>query len=395
MVDNADDGQKECPIMARLPNVIGIGASAGGLEALSQFVGGLPTTLGCIYVVAQHMSPSHRSMMADILSRETPMPVREIVDGEIAYTDFIYIIPPGKNLKFKENKFVLESPSPEISPKPSINIMFHSMAEQFGDMSIGVILSGTGSDGTRGLRSIKSAGGITLVQIPESAKYDGMPRSAIDAGLADRILSPDQMGHELERLVRFPEMITELESPEQQSAELSDLFERVRARTNIDFSSYKLSTVQRRLQRRMLATNTRTLNEYVQYADLYPHEFNALAKETLISVTEFFRDKDAFLTLERYIAEIVDRKAPGDNIRAWIVGCATGEEAYSLAILFSEIMAAKGHKGQLQIFATDIDENALSIARRGIYNSTAMSELPSEFGDRYFQPSSNGSVPIK
>ncbi|MEI6559377.1 MAG: chemotaxis protein CheB [Rhodospirillaceae bacterium] len=376
-------------------HIVGIGASAGGLESLSQFVASLPLDLRCIYVVAQHMSPTHRSMMADILSRETKLQVREIVDNEQPRPDVVYIIPPGKNLTFRNARFILTTPSPEVSPKPSINLMFQSMAEQFEEHAVGIILSGTGSDGSRGLRAIKTAGGITFVQIPETAKYDGMPRSAIDAGVADRVLAPDQMGHELERLVRFPDMIPELGGNNQHPAELSDIFERVRQRTKIDFSSYKLSTVQRRLQRRMLATNARTLAEYISNTDAYPEELDALAKETLISVTEFFRDKDAFHTLERFAREIVERKSPGDEIRAWVVGCATGEEAYSLAILFSELKAEKDHHGQLQIFATDIDNNALNVARRGIYNSAAMSELPPEYVNRYFTPCANGFEPIK
>jgi two-component system CheB/CheR fusion protein len=377
------------------PHVVGIGASAGGLEALSQFVAGLAADLGCIYVVAQHMSPTHRSLMADILSRETRLPVQELTDGDTPMPDVIYIIPPGNHLVFKAGRFLLSTPSPEIAPKPSINILFQSMAEEFEERAVGIILSGTGSDGTRGLRAIKSAGGITFVQIPETAKYDGMPRSAIDACVADRIVAPDQIGRELERLVRFPETLPDINSGEQRPAELSDLFERVRQRTKIDFSSYKLATVQRRLQRRMVATDTGTLADYLGYTDGHPGELDALAKETLISVTEFFRDKDAFRALERFARDIVGRKLPGEEIRVWVVGCATGEEAYSLAILFSELIAEKGTPCRLQVFATDIDNNALSVARRGIYNQTAMAEMPAEYVTKYFKTSGNGFEPTK
>ena len=385
----------ETPLSERRSLVVGIGASAGGLESLSQFVAGLPMNLGCIYVVAQHMSPSHRSMMADILSRETRLPVREIIDAEQPRPDVIYIIPPGKNLSFKNRRFILSTPSPEISPKPSINLMFQSMSEQFEEHAIGIILSGTGSDGTRGLRAIKSSGGITFVQVPETAKYDGMPRSAIDAGVADRVLSPDQMGQELERLVRFPAIVPDFGDSGQRPAELSDLFERVRQRTKIDFSSYKPSTVQRRLQRRMLATNAQTLADYILNTDRNPDELDALAKETLISVTEFFRDKDAFRTLERFAREILDKKVPGDDIRVWVIGCATGEEAYSLAILFSELVSEKAAACHIRIFATDIDNNALSVARRAVYNTTAMSEVPPEYVARYFVASGSGFEPVK
>lgn len=386
-----DEGVKT----SQMPHVVGIGASAGGLEALSQFVGGLPPNLGCVYVIAQHMSPTHRSMMADILSRETKLSVREIADNETPQSNVIYIIPPGKNLTFKNRRFILSNPSPEVSPKPSVNLMFQSMAEQFEDHSIGIVLSGTGSDGTRGLRSIKSSGGITFVQLPESAKYDGMPRSAIDAGVADRILSPDQMGHELERLVRFPAIIPDLEDSEHRPVELGDLFEKVRQKTKIDFSSYKPSTVQRRLQRRMLATNSQSLSCYIDFADENPEEYDALAKETLISVTEFFRDKDAYRAMERFASEIIDKRVSGDDIRVWVVGCATGEEAYSIAVLLLETIAERGAKNLVRVFATDIDNNALNIARRGFYISAAMSEMPPEYVTKYFISTGDGFEPVK
>jgi two-component system CheB/CheR fusion protein len=390
-----DTVSEKSPSVGSRHHVIGIGASAGGLEALSQFVAGLPRQLDCVYVIAQHMSPTHRSMMADILSRETKLPVREIVHDEAPLLDVIYIVPPGSNLAFQKGRFHLSTPSPEIAPKPSINVLFQSMAEEFDERAVGVILSGTGSDGTRGLRAIKAVGGVTFVQVPETAKYDGMPRSAIDACVADRILAPDQIGRELERLVRFPGMIPEFESMEQRPTELSDLFERVRLHTKIDFSSYKLSTVQRRLQRRMIATETGTLGAYLSYTEQHSEELDALAKETLISVTEFFRDKDAFRALERFAKELVHQKQPDEELRVWVVGCATGEEAYSLGILFLELIAESGKGLSLQIFATDIDNDALAVARRGIYNQAAMAEMPPEYIGRYFQPSGNGFEPVK
>jgi two-component system CheB/CheR fusion protein len=376
-------------------HVIGIGSSAGGLEALIQLVSGLPPKLNCIYVIAQHMSPNHRSMMVDILSRETHIPITEIKDGEEPKPDIVYIIPPGSNLVFKQGRFHLTATAPEISPKPSINLMFQSMADEFDEYSVGIILSGTGSDGTSGLKSIKLAGGVTFVQIPETAKYDGMPRSAIDACVADKIVSPNQIGRELERLLNFPDAILELENGEQRPAELADLFEKVRLHTRIDFSSYKLATVQRRLSRRMIATEASTLNEYLAIIEANPNELDALAKETLISVTEFFRDKDAFRTLERFVAELVVRKKENEEIRVWVVGCATGEEAYSIAILFLEQIAIKGKEQTLHVFATDIDNDALNVGRRGIYNKNAMADVPTEYKEKYFTPSGNGFEPLK
>ena len=375
--------------------VVGIGASAGGLEALSQFVAGLPVGLDCPFIVAQHMSPNHRSMMADILARESPLPVVELEDGQQPQADVIHIIPPGYHLTFQDGRFRLITPPPEVTPRPSIDLFFQSLAEQFDEHAIGIILSGTGSDGTRGLRAIKSAGGTTFVQLPETAKFNGMPQSAIDACVADRILAPEQIGRELEQLVRFAGSLPELADSDQRSPELARLFERVRQRTRIDFSSYKPSTVQRRLQRRIIATASHGLTGYLAYTDAHPEELDALARETLISVTEFFRDRDAFRTLEHHLRDVIGAKEAGNEVRVWVVGCATGEEAYSLAIVLLELIAESDKSLALQLFATDIDNDALAVARRGIYNPAAMAEIPERYLKRYFQSSGNGFEPVK
>ena len=366
------------------PQVVGIGASAGGLEALTQFVGGLSDDLGCAYVVAQHMSPSHRSMMVEILGRETRLPVVEVKDGEAPRPNCIHIVPPGRNLVFKDGFFRLLTPSPEVAPKPSVNLLFQSLAEAFDEGSVAIVLSGTGSDGTAGLRAIKAAGGVTFAQAPETAKYDGMPRSAIDAGVVDHVVSPDRIGFELRRLVLFPDVVTEIQDWREKPPELERIFSLVRERTRIDFSSYKLSTVLRRLQRRLIATRTDSLAAYLTHVSDHPAELDALARETLISVTEFFRDQEAFRALERQVRAIIAAKQPGDEIRVWSVGCATGEEAYSLAILCAEALGDNFFKGKLQIFATDIDNDALAIARAGNYSAGALAELPAEYLAKYF-----------
>ncbi|MBF0470167.1 MAG: EAL domain-containing protein [Gammaproteobacteria bacterium] len=386
---------EEITTPGRQTHFIGIGASAGGLEALSQFVANLSLGLDCIYVIAQHMSPSHRSMMAEILARETALEVKDIREGESPQKDVVYVIPPGFNLVLQAGVFHLIATAPEISPKPSINMLFQSIAEEYDEHAIGIILSGTGSDGTSGLRAIKAAGGITIAQIPESAKYEGMPRSAIDAGVVDRILAPDQIGRELERLNSLHGLPNPEEIDQRQPSELTHLFNKVRHHTRIDFSSYKLSTVMRRLQRRILTTNCENLKEYVDYVEENPGELDALAKETLISVTEFFRDREAFLKLEKSISELVKGKEDGEEIRVWVMGCATGEEAYSIAILFAEQLGERFDKQMLQIFATDIDNDALAIARRGIYNHSAVSEMPKAYLQRYFHECSGGFEPIK
>ena len=379
---------------ARL-GVVAIGASAGGLEALSLAVRSLPGDLGCAYIVAQHVSPSHRSMMSEILGRETVLPVTEAVDGVRPLRDHIYVVPPGHNLVFRDGCFRLQVPSAEVFPKPSVNLLFQSLAESFDERAIGVVLSGTGADGTVGLRAIKAAGGMTFAQRPEQAKYDGMPRSAIEAGVVDHVVKADQLGFELLRMLRNPVLERQVDEWSAGSAELSDLFERVRRRSKIDFSGYKLATLLRRLQRRLIATRCDDLPAYLAHVEAFPDELDALAREALISVTAFFRDRDAFAALERQVREICANRSPDAEVRVWSVGCATGEEAYSLAMLFAEHAGDRLLKGRLQIFATDIDNDALAVARTGRYSAAALAELPRNYLDQYFQPCEGGYEPVK
>jgi two-component system, chemotaxis family, CheB/CheR fusion protein len=212
-----------------------------------------------------------------------------------------------------------------------------------------------------------------------------MPHSAIDSGVVDHIVTPDRIGFELRRLILFPNLATEIADWEEKPAELGHIFEMVKNKTRIDFSSYKLSTVLRRLQRRLVATRCEDLTAYLDFLHGHPEELEALARETLISVTEFFRDRDAFRALERQINAIVANKGPDDDIRVWSVGCATGEEAYSLAILFAEALGERLMRGKLQVFATDIDNDALAVARAGQYNAAALAEMPADYLAKYFQ----------
>ncbi|AGX88690.1 EAL domain-containing protein [Candidatus Symbiobacter mobilis] len=371
--------------------VIGMGASAGGLEALTQLVAELPTESGSIFVVAQHLSASHRSMMSELLAHQTTLAVREIVADEIPLPNIVYTVPAGTNLVFREGRFHLETPPPEVVPKPSINLLFESMAQEFGAGAVGIVLSGTGSDGTAGLQAIKAAGGMTFVQTPESAKYDGMPRSAIEAGVADYVAPPVEISHVLDHLLRLPaESTFPAGKPEEHRVTFADLLEKVRQHTQIDFSSYKPATVQRRLQRRMNTTKTFTLEAYLAYVDTHPDELDALAHEALISVTEFFRNPEAFRALQPHLLDIVEQKVPDDELRVWVVGCASGEEAYSMAILCMEVIAAVGKPLRLNVFATDIDNDALALARRGYYGKSALAELPGPYLERYFQPHNKG-----
>ncbi len=370
---------------------VAIGSSAGGLEALTQLIANLPDELPFVYLIAQHMSPDHRSMLSDILSRETNLTVKEISNDEIPQIGTLYIIPPGFNLLIKNQKFSLKKPKRIAKPNPSIDLLFQSLAENFADNVIGIILSGTGRDGTEGLKAIKCAGGITLVQTPDSAKYSGMPNSAIESGIVDRILEPEQMAQELTRLIRFSESdpITN-----EQQEELNKIFHLVRDKTRIDFSNYKLPTLLRRLKRRLLVTSNPDLKHYLAYLNEHPDESLCFAKDSLISVTGFYRDTSSFNALESYIQKIVEKKGE-DEIRAWVPGCASGEEAYSIAMLFAKYIVGQLNKSRLQIFATDIDTDALAVARRGFYPADAFDNIDPDYFQRYFIPSQKGFEPIK
>ncbi|HMV04963.1 MAG TPA: EAL domain-containing protein [Accumulibacter sp.] len=373
------------------PFIVGIGASAGGLEALSLLLPGLPKNLGLTYVVVQHLSPTYRSMMSQLLGRETTMPVKDIEDGALPEANTVYITPPNRNLTLLGGCFRLVEPARESMPKPSVNRFFASLAEEIGESTIGIILSGTGSDGAAGIHAIKAAGGFTFAQDPDTAKYSGMPQSAIDTGSVDWILPPESMGAEISLIVLNRGLIPVATQAASAPATLKTLLGKVRARTRVDFSQYKEPTLWRRIERRMAANHVSTLHDYLQVVDQTPVELDKLCKDILISVTAFFRDTDAFARLDKVVAEILAGKQPGDDIRVWVAGCATGEEAYSLAILFAERLGAAFDQYRLQIFATDIDLDAMALARRGVFAASSLAHMDrgrirahfTPHGDRY------------
>ncbi|WP_054772467.1 chemotaxis protein CheB [Methylogaea oryzae] len=371
--------------------IVGIGASAGGLEAITQVVGHLKPELPFAYVVLQHLSPSYRSMMVEILSRETSLMVQEAGQGDVPRPGVIYVVPSNYNALFKDGRLQLITAQPEVVPKPSINQFLISLAAEEGDAAIGIILSGTGSDGVAGLRAIQAAGGFTFVQKPETAKYDGMPRSAIDAGVVDHVLAPEEIA------LRLPQFL-DLHLHEHEAAP-ADMLERLLARLRdnlqFDFSGYKTGTLMRRIRRREIATGNADLASYLAWVEANPRELELLARDILISVTAFFRDRDAFESLRRGIVDICNRKAIGSEIRVWVAGCASGEEAYSIAMLFADGLGDKLPQYRVQIFATDIDEEALNVARRGIYPAAAMSEVPVDQLERHFHPVNHAFEPGK
>lgn len=365
--------------------IVGIGSSAGGLEALRPLVANLPLNAPMAYVLVQHMAPQYRSMMGELLSRETKVPVMEITDKTKVTPNKVFITPPNHDVEIRKGVLYLKPPANPVGPKPSVDNFFSSLAEDQGENAIGVILSGTGSDGALGMRAIKAHGGFTLVQDPENAKYNGMPLSAIETNLIDLILTPDKIGRHLPEIVQTPGKMMELLEDERSGfSSLDEIFAMVRKRTDIDFSKYKQTTLCRRIERRIIATQTQNLSAYVTYMREHVNEAESLAQDVLIGVTGFYRDPESFKALGRTLDEIIDSKSPGDEIRIWIAGCSTGEEAYTMAILLTERLGKKLGSFKIQIFATDIDMEALERARKGIFLETQLRDVPEEILERYF-----------
>lgn len=375
--------------------IVAIGASAGGLEALTALVSQLPTDLDVPFIVLQHLSPNYRSMMVQLLGRATGLEVREIEDGGEPLPNRIYITPPNRNLVLENDRFRLVEPGIEVLPKPSVNTFFHSLAEGRGEDAIAIVLSGTGSDGASGVRAIKAGGGLVFAQDPLSAKYSGMPQAAIDTGCVDWVLSPGEIAREISLIVKSQGNPLQTTLPAASPATLKSLLYKVQRHTQVDFSGYKEATVWRRILRRMAANRVRDLDEYLNLAERNPEEYSQLCKEILISVTAFFRDPAAFDSLRPLLADRLARKSPGEEIRIWVPGCATGEEAYSIAILLFELLGERLSETRLQIFATDLDLTAMASARRGLYAESSLSTLSPELLTRYFQPQGDAYEVIK
>ena len=367
--------------------VVGIGASAGGLEALRPFVANLPIQSNMAYIVAQHLSPQHRSMMVQLLGRETALPVVEAADGMMIEADTIYVTPPNRDAAVcDDGRLSLRRPSAEIGPKPSINHLLASLARTQGERAVGVILSGTGSDGAHGVRAIKAAGGIAVAQEPGSAKYDMMPKAAIASGGIDLVLTPPEIARQLSRIAASPRGIGAQPAAELPPASLQDILERIRRRTRLDFANYKEPTIGRQIDRRMATLQIPDLDAYVAHIEAHPDELDTLSRSFLISVTSFFRDRDAFGSLKSALAALITGKTPGDSIRVWVPGCATGEEAYSIAILLAEMLGEDLGGYSVQVFGTDIDTDATNHARRGIYAEPSVEGLDPRILSTYFAP---------
>jgi two-component system CheB/CheR fusion protein len=372
---------------AELPYLVGIGASAGGLEALTQLIKHLPLNLGCSYVIVQHLSPTYKSMLVQLLSRETELSVIEVTQPTIPKPNFIYITPASHNIVVSNKKLKLTELKEGVVPRPSINAFFQSLAQSYGEKAVGVILSGTGSDGSLGIKEIKLGNGYVFAQDPSTAKYKGMPQAAIDTGIVDYVLSPQGIAGELSVLVQNKDGRSEQVKISPPS--LSQLLAKVYQETKIDFSGYKDTTLSRRIERRMVACKCGDLTDYINYVVKNPLELTKLSKDILISVTSFFRDADSFKKLENIFSQILQSKKPGDEIRVWVPGCATGEEAYSVAIMILEKLGDRAVDYKIQVFATDIDLEAMQHARKGIYSLAALAEVDIHLISKYFLISGN------
>lgn len=372
--------------------VVGLGASAGGLEALRSFFDALPPDSGMAFVVIQHLSPDHKSRMAELLARNTRMPVEEARDGTSVEPDRVYVIPAGKCLTIFHGKLLLTPVGADKGRNLPIDLFFTSLAQDRGERAIGIGLSGTGSDGTRGIRAIKEAGGLVMVQEESSAKFSGMPHSAIATGLADFILPASEMPRTLLKFIRHPLFVrpagAALHPPESTMQKILAL---LRTKTRIDFSAYKQSTVARRLVRRMGISQIKNSDDYLEYLQQSAEEVEAFAKDLLICVTRFFRDREAFEGLRtKVIPALFESAAEEKSIRVWVPGCATGEEAYSIAMLMQMHAATLGEAFDVKIFATDVSREALELASRGVYPASITADVPAELVARYFRKDGDG-----
>jgi len=381
--DMAGDGL-ESSAPEPLKRIVGIGASAGGLEALRALAANLLPGSQASYVVAQHLAPEHRSLIVDLLGRISPLPVITAVEGALLQADVIAIAPPHHDVTVEGDRLRVREPIARFGPSPHIDLLFDSIAATWGEKGAAVVLSGTGSDGARGLRAVRAAGGLTLVQTPEDARFDGMPRAAISLGGAELILSADAIGQRLLTLLRSDDPAVGLPVPEEEPALLSNLTSQLRHATGIDFSLYKENTLRRQVQRRMALLQLTRLEDYLPLLASDSDEAKALVQNLLVSVTSFFREPSAFNSLGKLLSTRLNELQDGQRLRVWVPGCATGEEVYSLAMLISSLLHHPADlASHLKIFATDLDETSLAIGRRATYPLSSTRAIPEELLNRF------------
>jgi len=371
--------------------IVGVGASAGGLESLQRLFEGMRPGCGLAFVVVQHLSPDFESVMDELLARHTELEVVRAENEMEVRPDAIFLMPPRTEMIIAEGKLLLTERDLEQGLSLPIDVFLRSLAEDVGARAVGVILSGSGSDGSRGIRAIHEAGGLVVTQSEETAKFDGMPRSAVDTGIVDLILSPEEIREALLRYAQHPiagpDALADARGLTVASDALAPIFDLLRRESGIDFSHYKAGTVARRIERRLLLTRVNDLEEYAAQLRDNPAELVSLYKDLLIGVTGFFRDRDVFARLgEQVMPELVQRLGPEEELRIWCAACATGEEAYSLAMLAHEAFRKAGRPVRLKVFATDVHRASLEFAGAGVYPLESLAGLPDDLRERYFVP---------
>lgn len=376
--------------------VVGIGASAGGLAALEQFLSHVAPGSGLAFIVVQHLDPTHKALLAELLQRVTDMPVREATRNLRVEPNCVYVIPPDTEMSLVGGSLNLKKPHEPRGMRLPVNVLFSSLASDQGERAIAVVLSGMGSDGTMGMQAIKAAGGLTVVQQPDTAQFDMMPKSAIAAGCGDIVAPPAQLP---ERILAYVAKVPDVAAPSEERAQqalvptyLHSIFRLLQERTRHDFSLYKQSTLHRRIERRMAIHGIATLAQYTDLLRQSPQESDLLFKELLIGVTSFFRDPAVWQYLaEVALPQLIARRGPHGKLRAWSIGCSTGEEAYSLAMVFTEALqrSQHSHSHSLQIFASDLSPDAIARARRGRYPASIATDVSAERLARFFTAHEN------
>nr|MBA3503464.1 hypothetical protein [Deltaproteobacteria bacterium] len=375
------------------PYVVGVGASAGGLEALQLLFDNIAAKTTMAFVVVQHLSPDFKSLMDELLGRHTELPIHLVENGMLVEPGHVYLIPPKKEMIISDGRLLLSERDRQQELTLPIDVFFRSLAQDCGRRGVAIVLSGSGSDGSRGIRDVHDAGGLVIVQDIDSAQFGGMPRTAFEAGVADWILPPSQMPRVLEAHVRRggkpAAAVTEFAAGPVASAAFNDVYRMLESEFGLDFTNYKPSTVTRRIERRLRLSHADDVQQYVARLQSERAELNTLYRDLLIGVTRFFRNEEAFGVLEQHVLpELIRNSAPDKPLRVWVAGCATGEEAYSLAILLHELMSPLNRT--FKIFATDVHRGSLEIAGRAFYEDASLSNVSQERRDRYFTPSGNG-----
>lgn len=364
--------------------VVGIGSSAGGLEALQAFVTNLPKDVPAAIIIAQHLAPHAKSMLVELLARHSTIPVSVANNGEKLRGSRIYIVPPNHDIDLNDGRLFLHLAGEETRPKPSVDTLFESLARTWGEQAVGIVLSGTGTDGTQGIQAIQAAGGLTLAQDDFTARYDGMPKSAVESGSVSAILPPDVMARDL--VLLFTEHGRKRNQKDSAETEwINEILELLRQQIGMNFTQYKMPTIRRRIEKHMRAARQASPHEYLTHLKEHPEAIQELSQELLISVTSFFRDGLVFDVLRKHAEDLISQRQDQAEFRVWVAGCATGEEAYTVAMVLTRALQKLGAALRLKVFATDLDQEALIQARSGIYSAEDIESVPEEYREAYFR----------